>query len=46
MSAPFTPEEKQAVLECSDLRDQASMVRAIMEMATYGGSLDRPGLKH
>ena len=46
MSAPFTPEEKQAVLECSDLLDQASMVRAIMEMATYGGSHDRTGLKH
>ena len=46
MSAPFTPEEKQAVLECSDLCDQASMVRAIMEMATYGGGADNPHLKH
>jgi Lon protease-like protein len=45
MSAPFTPEEKQAVLECSGLSDQASMVRAIMEMATYGGP-DSPRLKH
>ena len=46
MSAPFTPEEKQAVLECSGLCDQASMVRAIMEMATYGGGSDNPRLKH
>jgi Lon protease-like protein len=46
MSAPFTPEEKQAVLECSGLRDQASMVRAIMEMATYGGGPDNTRLKH
>ena len=46
MSAPFTPEEKQAVLECSAPCDQASMVCAIMEMATYGGGPDNPRLKH
>ena len=46
MLAPFTPEEKQAVLECSGLCDQASMVSAIMEMATYGGGPDNTHLKH
>jgi Lon protease-like protein len=46
MSAPFTPEEKQAILECSGLSDQASMVRTIMEMATYSGGPDNPRLKH
>ena len=46
MSAPFTPEEKQAVLECAGLYDQAGMVRAIMEMATYGGGPDNLYLKH
>jgi Lon protease-like protein len=46
MSAPFTPEEKQAVLECSGLNDQARMVLAIMEMATYGGGPDNLRLKH
>jgi hypothetical protein len=46
MSAPFTPEEKQAVLECSNLRDQASMVSTIMKMATYSGGTDNQRLKH
>lgn len=46
MSAPFTPEEKQAILECSDLHDQAIMVCAIMEMATYGEGQDNLRLKH
>jgi Lon protease-like protein len=46
MSAPFRPEEKQAILECSGLSDQASMVRTIMEMATYDGALDSHRFKH
>ena len=46
MTAPFTPEEKQAVLECSALSDQANMVRTIMEMVTYGGSPNNACLEH
>ena len=46
MSAPFSADEKQAVLECPDLGTQAELVRSIMEMATYGGDAESPALKH
>lgn len=45
-SAPFGPQEKQAILECLGLEEQAEMVRSIMEMATYDDDTDGPGLRH
>ena len=46
MAAPFTPEEKQAILECPRLGDQARLMRSIMEMAAYSGDPENPRLKH
>ena len=45
-SAPFAPQEKQAILECVGLEEQAEMVRSIMEMASYDGDNEEPGLRH
>ncbi|NQV98323.1 MAG: LON peptidase substrate-binding domain-containing protein [Rhodospirillales bacterium] len=45
-SAPFTAQEKQAILECVGLEQQAEMVRSIMQMAAYDGDSDDPGLRH
>jgi len=41
MAVPFTPEEKQALLECGTLADQGELLRSLMEMAVYekGGAL-------
>ncbi len=47
MSAPFSPSEKQAILECIDLEDQAEMVRSIMEMSAYDKKDDDgPSVRH
>ena len=46
MAAPFTAEEKQAILECPRLGNQARLMRSIMEMAVYGGDPENPRLKH
>ena len=46
MSAPFSADEKQAILECRELVAQADMVRSIMEMAAYGGDADNPRFRH
>lgn len=45
-SAPFTPEEKQAILECPGLKEQAELVRSIMEMAVYNDAEDGIGTRH
>ncbi len=41
-SAPFSAEEKQAILECPELEQQAELVRSIMEMAVYNNT--EPGV--
>ena len=46
LAAPFTPEEKQAILECPKLGNQARLMRSIMEMAAYSGDPENPRLKH
>jgi len=35
MAVPFTPEEKQALLECGTLADQGELLRSLMEMAVH-----------
>ncbi len=46
MSAPFAPEEKQAILECVGLEEQAEMARSIMELSTYDGEGDTQKHRH
>lgn len=46
MSAPFAPGEKQAILECVGLEEQAEMVRSLMEMSAYDNDDETPGLRH
>ena len=36
MAAPLSSEEKQAILECVTLVEQAKMLQSLMEMAVYG----------
>ena len=36
MSSPFTPAEKQALLEASDLEQRCEILAAIAEMAAHG----------
>ncbi len=45
-TAPFTPEEKQAILECPGLDQQAEMVQSIMQIATHGNERDDPSFRH
>jgi uncharacterized protein len=35
MAVPFSPEEKQAILECATLAQQGEMLRSLMEMAAH-----------
>jgi Lon protease-like protein len=37
MASPFSPEEKQALLESADLQDRAAMLTALFEMALSSG---------
>lgn len=46
MTAPFAPEEKQAILECVNLAEQAEMVQSIMTFASMGESAEGPKQKH
>jgi len=46
MSAPFAPGEKQAILECVGLEEQAEMVCSIMQMSAYDSDDETPSLRH
>jgi len=35
MAVPFTPQEKQALLECGTLAEQGELLRSLMEMAVH-----------
>jgi uncharacterized protein len=45
MSCPFTPSEKQALLETRDLESRARVMTALVEMAALGGGVSE-GAKH
>jgi Lon protease-like protein len=44
MICPFEANEKQALLEASDLTGQAELLTALMQMAAFGGDSEAPGL--
>ena len=36
MVCPFAPSEKQALLECSDLKERGALLMSLMKMAVHG----------
>ncbi len=46
MAVPFSPEEKQAILECATLADQGEMLRSLMEMAVHEKEGAPPPVRH
>lgn len=46
MACPFSPEEKQAVLECRGLAEQAGLLRSLMEMAVHEQEGPALGVRH
>ncbi len=46
MSAPFSPEEKQAMLECRSLNDLGDLLRSLMEMAVHEKEGASPPVRH
>jgi len=46
MAVPFSPEEKQAILECSGLAAQGEMIRSLMEMALHEAKQGPAPVRH
>ena len=46
MAVPFSPEEKQAILECKTLLDQGQMIQSLMEMAIHETRGDEAKVHH
>jgi len=46
MAAPFTPGEKQALLEAGDLAERTKLLTALIEMAAHGSGERAEGARH